>query len=193
MYQLIFFCILLLSPVLAVSQDRDGGLSRGSVPEVVIRPGRGESPRYPEDTVIGELGRGSASEASFFYANSIGTGFLSGRLDHPALTSIDRLILESYFSALRAISPLSFRIGGGREEADGAVSFLIRFIGRDQGITGELYIRYVTRQIEGEDGAPRSAGSWVFEDLLLDEAARVETANQENNNRNDFYPYERLY
>ena len=188
MYKFFAF-LLILTPALAVSQN---GPLRGSVPEVLLRPARGESPRFPVDLVIGELGQGSATSSAYSYANTIGTGLLSGQAGHPSLSSINPVIRENYLSAVRAVNPASFRIGGGRTEADGAVSFLIRFIGRDRGITGELYIRYVTRQLE-DDGETRTIGSWVFEDLLFDEAKERETENSETVHFNNFYPYERFF
>ena len=191
------FCLffIIFIPAVAVSQNTP---SRGSIPDILLRPGRGESPRYPADIVIGEIGRGAASDAAYSYANTIGTGLILGQREHPAFSSVSPADLESYFSALRVINPASFRIGSGRNEADGSVSFLIRFIGREQGITGELYIRYVTRQITSDDGeignsVPRTIGSWVFEDLFLDEAAGREAENQRSIYINDFYPYERFY
>jgi hypothetical protein len=51
-------------------------------------------------------------------------------------------LLETVLEELGLLSPRTFRIGGGRTEADGSVSFLIRFIGRDQGLAGELYLRW---------------------------------------------------
>jgi len=176
-----------------VPQVQEERPSRGSIPEELLRPGRGESPRYPIDMVIGELGQGTASIQAFTFANNIGQGFLSGQMEHPNLTSINSVIRESLLSSLEIINPLSFRLGGGREEADGAMSFLIRFIGRDQGISGELYVRFVTRQIQRPDGEFTVSGNWTFEELLLDEAKDRETEHQESIYRYDFYPYERFF
>jgi hypothetical protein len=177
----------------AAAQEQAETISRGSIPEELLRPKRGEAPRYPIDTVIGELGRGKASEAAFSFANNIGSAFFSGNKSSPALASIDSAVRENLLSALEVIAPVSFRIGGGREEADGAVSFLVRFIGKDQGITGELYIRYVTRQIQEPDGETTTTGKWVFEELLLEEAKDREVEQKESIYRHDFYPYERFF
>jgi hypothetical protein len=49
-------------------------------------------------------------------------------------------------SRLDEINPRIFRLGGGREEQDGSVSFLVRFAGREQGITGELFVRLIERR-----------------------------------------------
>ena len=171
-------CLFLLIPLSAFSQSREQ--FRGSIPETLFRPGRTESPRFPWDVVIGELGRGNASAAAFSFANSIAAALLSGQTGHPALASINSFSREQYLSALGIINPESFRIGGGREERDGSVSFLLRFIGRDFGITAEMYIRY-------------TAGGWVFEDLLLEEARNREIENLEARSRLDFFTYERFF
>ncbi|WP_461248059.1 hypothetical protein [Treponema sp. R6D11] len=177
----------------AFSQEQMDRVARGSIPEELLRPKRGEAPRYPIDIVIGELGKGTASDAAFSFANYIGSAFLSGNMENSALASIDSVLRQSLLSSLDVISPLSFRLGGGREEADGAVSFLIRFIGKDQGITGELYIRYTSRQSKGEDGEVKTSGRWIFEELLLEEPKDRNVEEKESIYRNDFYPYERFY
>jgi len=169
------------------------GQTRGSIPEELIRPRRGEAPRYPVDLVIGELGRGSASVSAFTFANSLGDGLLSGLMEHPGLTTVNSDILESHLSSLAIINPLSFRIGGGKAEADGAISFLVRFIGVEQGITGELYIKYVTRQVLDSNGEMSTVGSWAFDELLLEDPRDRELEAQEAAHRNDFYPYERFF
>jgi len=154
--------------------------SRGSIPEALLRPARGESPRYPIDTVIGELGRGRASQAAYDYAVLLCDGFLSIDMNHATLTSIASTERESILTTLNAIDPLVYRLGGGRNESDGAISFLVRFIGKDKGITGELYIRF-------------ASGKWKFDELLLDEAKDRDVERRESIYRNDFNPYERFY
>ncbi|MCL2176165.1 MAG: hypothetical protein FWB73_08990 [Treponema sp.] len=165
------------APTEAPVPDRQ---SRGSIPEALLRPARGESPRYPIDTVIGELGRGQAPQEAYFFADSLCEGLLSIDMGHSAIASISSSLRETFLTSLNAIEPLYYRIGGGREEVDGAVSFLIRFAGRDQAISGELYVR-------------RVSGNWTFDELLLDEAKSREVERQEAANRNDFNPYERFY
>ena len=166
------------------------GQSRGSIPEALLRPGFGEAASYPKDFVIGELGQGRAPAAAYAYANSIAEGLLSGQVAHPSLVSIDPALRENYLSAIRAIAPRGFRIGGGRQEPDGAVSFLVRFIGRDRGITGELYIVSSTRQRQEGEG---ETGNWMFDELLLEEAKSHSDINQETINRLDLLPYERFF
>jgi len=163
-----------------MSQSNSGNQShRGSIPEELFRPRRGESPRYPIDTVIGELGRGTVSQAAFTYANSIGNALLTGQAGNPVLASIDSITRRNYLSAINIVNPVSFRIGGARELPDGTISFLVRFLGREQGITGEMYIRSVS-------------GNWILDELYLDEARYRDNENQDAQ-RGDFFPYERFY
>ena len=184
-------CLFLFIPALVFSQRQE--TFRGSIPEEVLRPSHGESPRYPADIVIGELGRGSASAGAYNFANSVASALLGRQTQNAALASINYNSRENYFSALNVINPLSFRIGGGREGADGSVSFLVRFIGREQGITGEMYIRYVTRQAEDYAGETVTAGNWILEELLLEEPRSREIENRESSNRNNLYSYERFF
>jgi len=158
--------------------------SRGSIPEELLRPRYGESPRYPIDTVIGEMGQGEASNAAFQFASSLAAGFVSGNTESSSLQTVNVSLRESYLSVLGAIDAGSYRLGGGREEPDGSVSFLVRFLGRERGITGELFIRYVENAL---------AGNWAFEDLLLEEARNREQEHRESLQRFDFSPYERFF
>jgi len=54
--------------------------------------------------------------------------------------------LEDCMTKLKGINPQSFRLGSGREEPDGSFSFLVRFTGREEGITGELFVRFEERR-----------------------------------------------
>ena len=190
-----FISLLFIITAFTAAQEGSSPF-RGSIPEELLRPRRGESPRYPIDTVIGELGQGEAGEAAYSFANSLAAGFLSGEAGDPALAAINAALREDYLSLLANIEPAGFRLGGGREEADGAVSFLIRFIGREQGITGELFIRYVTKQIEDvyeDEVRTRTTGEWTFEDLILEEAKSRDAEQRESLQRFDFSPYERFF
>jgi hypothetical protein len=112
--------------------------------------------------------------------------------------------LQEFLPVLESIAPNTYRIGGGREEPDGAISFLIRYIGRERSITGELFVRFVTRQItevvqreyeEGEEPetVTRTTGSWTFDDLILEDAKNREEEQKETIQRFDFSPYERFF
>jgi hypothetical protein len=123
----------------------DEFLQRGSIPEELLRPRRDEALRYPVDTVIGPIGQGSAPAEAYGLARRIAAALLSGNVGAPVLSSVKKVFIEGYVDALSAVNPRYFRLGSGREEPDGSVSFLIRFAGREQGITGELYIRFEER------------------------------------------------
>jgi len=170
-----------------IVQDRN---TRGSIPEALWRPARGEAPRYPVDTVIGELGKGKATEAAYNFAVSVCEGLLSGDAKNTSLATVNSASRESYLSTIEIIGPVGYRIGGGREEADGAFSFLVRFLGREHGISGELYVRYRTR-VNQQTG--RTTGLWIFEELLLDEVKERVKEQQESIYRYDFNPYERFF
>jgi hypothetical protein len=119
---------------------------RGSIPEELLRPRRDESPRFPVDTVIGPLGQGQAPREAYDIARRAASALLAGDMNVPVLASVNRVFLESCITVLNTVTPRSFRLGGGREEPDGSYSFLVRFIGREQGITGELFIRLEERR-----------------------------------------------
>jgi hypothetical protein len=187
-----FICLFLCLAGFSSAQDQ---LYRGSIPEELLRPRRGEISLFPVDTIIGELGQGKASDAAYSFAKLIAAGLVSANMEHPGLSGINADLLEDYFTALQEIGPRSYRLGGGREEPDGAVSFMIRLIGREDGIAGELFIRYVTRQIlpDDEEGEIITTGSWKFEDLLLEEARSRDEEQRESLQRFDFSPYERFF
>ena len=120
-------------------------LQRGSIPEELLRPRREEAPRYPIDTVIGPIGQGNASSEAYGLARRIAGALLQGNINASVLSSVNKVFIEDCMSALSVVNPRFFRLGSGREEPDGSVSFLIRFVGREQGITGELFIRFEER------------------------------------------------
>jgi hypothetical protein len=151
-----------------------------TIPEALKRPQRGdETPRYPRDAVIGELGRGEAAEAAYRYARNLLQGVLSGSRESALLSGTKAAQLEELFTSLEPISPQQFRLGGGREEADGATSFLFRFIGRDMSVAGELYVGLTENK-------------WQLEDILVEEARALSEKGM-NTYKFDFSPYERFF
>jgi hypothetical protein len=170
----------------AVSQETAADpFNAGAAPDIVRRPQQGEAPRYPRDTVIGDLGRGTAPESAWALARSVMDALVRGAETAPALAAGGESLTERLFSSLEIINPTKYRLGGGRVEADGTVSFLARFLGRDQSVTGELYL---VREQAAEDG---SGGSWQLDDLILEEAKDL--AAEHNGYQYDFSPYERFY
>jgi hypothetical protein len=155
--------------------DTGGG---ETIPRELLRPRRGESPRYPRDSIIGALGRGEASEEAYRYARELLEAILRKSEDSPYLANLDAALKETVFTGLEGVEPRKFRIGGGREEADGATSFLFRFIGREWGLTGELYLR-------------QEEEAWRLDDIIMEEPR--EMGGREDTYQYDFSPYERFF
>jgi hypothetical protein len=181
-----------------------------TIPEALRRPRRGEAGRYPVDTVIGPLGPGDAGADAYLVARDLLGALVAGNRGSPALSAAGDGALDAILEALRAIDPVVCRLGGGRREADGAVSFLVRFIGREKGIVGELYLRTDEEEPAAEDaaagedarpgdgaadgGGGRGGGKaavWYFDDLVLEEPGDRGAPAAEG--RFDFVPYERVF
>ncbi|MDR2028657.1 MAG: hypothetical protein LBP93_03865 [Treponema sp.] len=166
-------------PIPAVPQEEVPENFYGDViPQALRRPQRGESPRYPRDVVIGELGQGTASGEAYLFAQNLMRGILSGNPESGLLAGVDRSLLEELFTELGPVEPRQYRLGGGREEPDGSTSFLFRFIGREQSISGELYL-----VLEEE--------AWRLEDIIAEEAQSVPQGGEAY--KFDFSPYERFF
>jgi len=176
-----FFLALCLIAGNLVSQD----VGDTTVPEALRRPERGEAPRYPKDLVIGDLGQGEVSEGAYNYARNILTALTAGNRNAQILANSGFSFTESMFDSIRSIRPRDSRLGGGRYEPDGCVSFLLRIIGPSESITGELFVR----QADALDST--GAGRWLLDDLIL-EGKRTLT-NIRDSYRYDFSPYERFY
>ena len=178
-----FFLCIWFTSQMVFSQDGAGHV----VPGLLRQPERGEAPRYPNDLVIGELGRGDASEGAYAFARSILAALMAGRRDAPAFEDIGTSLAESFFEDIGSLAPRTFRIGGGRNEPDGCISFLVRFISREESITGELFVRWLGA---GEDGRA-GTGRWVLDDLILE--SRRTLTDIRDSYRFNFSPYERFY
>jgi hypothetical protein len=149
-----------------------------TIPELFRRPSRGEAPRYPRDAGIGDWGRGSASEDAYVFARALLAALLQGEVDAESPGALSPGRWGELRESLGGISPEKYRIGGGRQEIDGATSFLFRFIGREQGIAGELYLR-VAEEV------------WQVDDIILEDP-RDATGKAEAYPY-DFTPYERFF
>ena len=146
-------CALLLfsfmaSDLFPQNTEEDETAQRGSIPEDLLRPRRDEAPRYPVDTVIGPLGQGSSPREAYELARRAVIALLAGNAEAPALSSANRTFIRDSIGQVQLIEPRQYRLGGGREEPDGSVSFMVRFIGREYSITGELYIGLHERRPE---------------------------------------------
>lgn len=170
--------IWFICTIIGVCGADDGVSWSGILPEAVRRPQKGEAPRYPRDTVIGELGPGNAPPAAYTYARNLLAALMRNNRDSRYLREIGKDRLEGLTAQIKSVAPRKFRAGGGKEEGDGAVSFLFRYIGREQGIAGELYLR-----LEDQD--------WLFDDIIFEEARSVTEPGEPY--PYDFTPYERFF
>jgi hypothetical protein len=152
------------------------------VPEPLRRPQQGEAARYPEDLIIGTLGRGDASAESYRFAQEILQAFLREETETEiwknTLSNLTPKETERIIAILQEVMPEKVRIGGGRKETDESISFLLRFIGDTRWSGGEIYIT------QNED-------TWNLENLILDEAREQGGGNSPY--RFDLPPYERFF
>ena len=154
-----------------------------TIPNMLRRPDRGESPRLPRDLVIGELGRGEAPGDAYTLAINTLSAMIRGNRD--ARIFENSAITNSNFEEIAGIRARSYRIGGGRFEADGSVSFLVRFIGSEETIIGEMFLRQAE---ELDDDTP---GIWLVDDLILED--KIPLREIRDSYRFDFSPYERFF
>ncbi|MDR0382819.1 MAG: hypothetical protein LBH50_02410 [Spirochaetaceae bacterium] len=159
--------------------QNDGGSSfSGVVPEVLKRPARETEWIYPADAVIGQLGEGEASAAANAYARTVLRNLLRRNEEAPSLKDVDPGQLGDVMTKLGETDPRKVRMGGGRDETDGSVSFLFRFIGRENDLSGELYIR-------DEDG------NWKTEDIIVNGVQKI--SRESDAFAAVYTPYERFY
>jgi len=161
-----------------------------TIPEALRRPERGETPRYPRDVVIGELGQGSSPAEAYKFAQDLLSSLVAQGKDAQIAGDFSSILTESLLDDLGSIEPQSYRLGSGRVEEDGSVSYLVRFIGQQESITGELFLRQAGSAAPGDDSASDDA-KWLLDDLVL-EQKRVLTEIRDSY-RFDFSPYERFY
>ena len=192
-------CLILGLFLLAQAAFSQESSSTELVPNVLRTPERGEAPRYPNDLVIGELGRADAPEGAYLLAQSIVSAITDGRRNAQALTESGYSIAESVFEEIRGIRPRYYRLGGGRIEPDGCVSFLVRISGSQESITGELFLRRAEADeiggsetlSEPEGRSSQSAGRWLLDDIIFEDKRTL--TDIRDSYRYDFSPYERFY
>jgi hypothetical protein len=160
------------------AEEKPAPVIESIVPEQIRRPQLGEAPRYPDDIIIGTLGAGEAPAESYRFARSVLRNLLQEESLPEALPTLPPEQKERIVGILQELSPTQLRIGGGREEVDGSVSFLLRFIGANSWSGGEIYIR-------------QNENSWDLEDLILD--APGDQNQGSNPYRFDLPPYERFF
>ncbi|MDR2313529.1 MAG: hypothetical protein LBE02_03265 [Spirochaetaceae bacterium] len=172
---LLFFGLLLWAQI--------SGESPSTLPRELLRPQYGEEPRFPRDYVIGDLGQGDAPEGAYQTARRFLADLASGNLKAGTLPE------QKQISVLERIGGLglrTWRIGGGRVESDDSVSFLIRFLGREKSVTGELYLW------QEENNAAETGVPWKIDDIVL-EAPRNLAEGKYSPQGADTTPYERFF
>ena len=178
---------LILFGILFIAQTGNTSFRSGTMlPQEVLRPQHGEEIRFPQDYVIGKLGRGDAPEESYQFARRLTASLAGGNGNTEGVFFPE----QKRLSVLRNISGLgtrSWRVGGGRIEPDGSISFLIRFLGRERSITGELYLR------QPETAALEEASFWWEVDDILLEFPRSLSEGKFSPSGADMTPYERFF
>ena len=189
--------LLLLNPEVFTQDEESawGGQNR-TIPETLRRPERGEAPRYPTDVVIGELGQGESPDRAYGFAKNLLSILISGNKEEEIIRGSGSVLTESLLEEINSLKPRSYRLGGGRIEADGSVSFMVRFLGAEESITGELYVRRAEGPVtlnEGVSDETDTSGKedWLLDDLILEE--KRELTEIRDSYRYDFSPYERFY
>jgi hypothetical protein len=170
--------IFLMTPFLCFSQEREEPSYSGVIPEVLMRPSREKEPFYPVDAVIGLLGNGDVSYAANMYARGVLRDLMRANREAETLQNLSPDSLNEAMTKLSEVTPRKVRLGGGREETDGSVSFLFRFMSSENELSGELYIR------SEED-------KWKIEDIILEEPQKLSIGSESFTST--YTPYERFY
>jgi hypothetical protein len=150
----------------------------GIVPETLIRPTREKGAFYPVDAVIGSLGTDDLTGEAGGYARSVMRDLLKQDAASASLGNLGPDITGDAMEKLAEAAPHKWRIGGGRDEADGSVSFLFRFMGREKEVSGELYLR-------SDDGG------WKTEDIIFNTPKELTIGVDTSSS--GYTPYERFY
>ncbi|MDR2343336.1 MAG: hypothetical protein LBD86_02245 [Spirochaetaceae bacterium] len=160
---------------------QDGGTSSftGVVPEILTRPSRESGWVYPFDFVIGQLGGGEASDAANAYARGVLRDLMRRDDKADTLKDLGPALLNEAMAKVGEVGPRKVRSGGGREEPDGSVSFLFRFMGGEKELSGELYIR-------------NAAGAWKTEDVIFETPQNLSSEGGDYGGA-EHTPYERFY
>jgi hypothetical protein len=138
------------------SLSKEISAAQSSVRPDISVPIGSETPRLPRDYLIGPLGAGNGKSDAYREALRIATELSAGKSIRPFIaknSSVDERELLDRLSALGQAP--SVRVGSPAEEAEGGVSYLVRFLGRDASFSGEL------RLVRAKDG------SWLIESLSV--------------------------
>ncbi|MHC6202871.1 hypothetical protein ACYULU_06720 [Breznakiellaceae bacterium SP9] len=168
--------------VCAQSTESNNESWTGTVPAGIRQPQLGGIALYPKDLIIGELGKGEAPNEAYAAARTFLAALVKGT-NTATEGSLDEKAFAALLEKLEPLGAVKYRIGGGQTEADGGISFLVRFVGRTQWISGELYLTLVEEQA--------AAGVWHIDDLVLEPIKDILTTNKQY--PYDFAPYERFF
>jgi hypothetical protein len=170
--------LLVFSAPPSYGQAGEGGQFSGVIPEFLIRPVRLRELNYPKDAVIGQLGSGEAGAGANSYARTVLRELMRQNKAAASLSPLGPDLIDAVMKKLSGVEPRKFRMGGGQEEIDGSVSFLFRFMGREEETAGELYIR--------ADGA-----NWITEDIIMGDTKAL--SRNSDAFTFEYLPYERFY
>jgi hypothetical protein len=177
-FLIFLIAMFLMTPFLCFSQENEEPSYSGVIPEVLMRPSREKEPFYPVDAVIGLLGSGGVSYAANTYARSVLRDLMRANRDAETLQNLSPDSLNEALTKLSEVTPRKFRLGGGRDETDGSVSFLFRFMGSENELSGELYIH-------------DEEGKWKVEDIILEVPQKLSIGRESFTST--YTPYERFY
>jgi len=171
----LFFGLALGLAVFAQNENR-GVSGTSALPLELLRPRYGEDPRFPKDYVIGELGRGGATEETYQIARKIVASLAAGD------GNVDEIVFpeqkrRAALNRLDGLGVRSWRVGGGRSEGDGGYSFLVRFLGRERSVTGELYLQWQTPIVIDEIEVDPEQTALTLEETSETEGTAAETEN----------------
>jgi hypothetical protein len=137
-------------------------------------PRWGEAARYPQDRLIGSLGRGDADAGAYRFAYELMEALLVPEGREWVLSGLRGPDVEELLRILEEVEPRTFRLGGGQDEGDDIVSFLVRFMGPEKSSAGELYLQLVDER-------------WVLDELSLEDNPEGDIS------RFDYPSYERFF
>jgi hypothetical protein len=172
------YLTLIFVLMLAVGGRVSAQDSSGAIPAALLRPMRTEAPRYPLDSVVGELGKGTAPDGAYTAARTVAADLFAQRREAKSLAGIEKSARDGAFEKAAAVGARKFRIGGCREEPDGQFSFLCRFIGRETDAVGELYLA-------------QENGAWRLDQIVLEEGVSPERRLKDGDK--GYPPYGRFY